>query len=741
MDTKLATNLLGILFLDVPSGNSANFGNIGINIPSLTKLQSGPTGFGTSYSFRLNIKTDSILDNTQAVIYDESTSAQLMAEDFIEVFNNLNIAVETLGKQASTVNYISNQYNVIIDNEAQLTNDIRTLEEKFNDVNSDITGPAGNIPMYSGEGLDGDPLIESSIYMTSSRQIGFFNNNPTWPIQMDASLKTKDIYLEKAIRDVSGNILLSYGSPLQIGANSNYKPIHFYVGGPTPVFIIDTSISVPVDLWVSRIFQNGIPIGNPSDGMWHWDLANGRYTAYAQKSDIGVGVLGYGKWYFDSSLNMMPSSAASTLNYNGALRAYNLNATSIVSGAYLQSTGGIAGGNFYMQHDTEYDSVIDVFTTGGIPFLFESSIYIQGFDPLNNDNMVMTKKYIDTKEPAYGNADYDGAVMVYNIDGTRSWHIMWGDVGLAYVDASLMIRDASITNIFLKNYSQDSSIISIKNILNAWLQADGLHLPQTAGTKLVTMGEVASNTSNQLNIQGQSAIYMDGGLTTTGGNVLVAAGDAQNRRYYGNMGTVVPGNLYLYEGQGIEGPDQLEVFPYTVINYGKIYIGRNSTTSTALLSKGSSTTPGLGWQSDTQTGLFWESAGRFGITMQGTQRFRFDSSTFLANGDVVGFYNSFSDIRLKTNIIKLENSLDKVCKMNGVQYELIKNKGVKHFGFIAQDVEEIIPEVVVEHEMIGEDEKYKTIRYTEIIPYLVESIKELKTQIDILKEELSQYKK
>lgn len=241
-DAILATNLLGVMFLDAPSGNSSQIveGYEGILLPSLEKIQSGPTGFGTSYSLRLNIKTDNMVDDTGATIVDAATSDQIMADQWQEAFQNLSSAVSILTQQNSTLNYISGQYVLLQGQQTQLMNDVTALKYQVNDIARDITGTEGTVAIFA----DGDdPLVDSSIYMNNGK-IGFFNSNPTWPVQIDASLKTKDIYIENAIRDVSGNILLGYGSPLQIGSSTGSREIVFYSGQGAPAFSIDQSSNV-----------------------------------------------------------------------------------------------------------------------------------------------------------------------------------------------------------------------------------------------------------------------------------------------------------------------------------------------------------------------------------------------------------------------------------------------------------------------------------------------------------------
>jgi len=89
-----------------------------------------------------------------------------------------------------------------------------------------------------------------------------------------------------------------------------------------------------------------------------------------------------------------------------------------------------------------------------------------------------------------------------------------------------------------------------------------------------------------------------------------------------------------------------------------------------------------------------------------------------------------SDKRLKDNITPIGPSLEKIQNVEGVTYTL-KGQDEVLSGFIAQDIKEFIPEVV------SEDNKgYLGVNYSGVIPYLVESIKELKAEIDELKSKL-----
>ena len=108
--------------------------------------------------------------------------------------------------------------------------------------------------------------------------------------------------------------------------------------------------------------------------------------------------------------------------------------------------------------------------------------------------------------------------------------------------------------------------------------------------------------------------------------------------------------------------------------------------------------------------------------------------TFFVNGTAGGIasWNSLSDIRLKKNIKTIDSSLNKVLKLRGVNYEWKESdsneKGIR-MGFIAQEAEAVIPEVV------NKEGEYLSMQYAPITALLVEAVKEQQKTIEKLQEE------
>jgi len=96
----------------------------------------------------------------------------------------------------------------------------------------------------------------------------------------------------------------------------------------------------------------------------------------------------------------------------------------------------------------------------------------------------------------------------------------------------------------------------------------------------------------------------------------------------------------------------------------------------------------------------------------------------------------YSDDKLKTKLGSIENALSKVMDLNGFYYEANKTaqelgyKVNREVGLSAQEVKKVLPEVIVTAPI---DDKYLTIQYDRVVPLLVEAIKELKHEIDMLK--------
>ena len=117
--------------------------------------------------------------------------------------------------------------------------------------------------------------------------------------------------------------------------------------------------------------------------------------------------------------------------------------------------------------------------------------------------------------------------------------------------------------------------------------------------------------------------------------------------------------------------------------------------------------------------------------------FKVDSS---GNATATGNVTAYSDIRLKSNVEPLINSLDTVCQLQGVKY-IRKSTGKTEIGFVAQDVKKVVPELVEivdgrtksSKGMSEGIEDLHVMKYQNTVALLVEAIKELKAEVEELK--------
>jgi len=108
------------------------------------------------------------------------------------------------------------------------------------------------------------------------------------------------------------------------------------------------------------------------------------------------------------------------------------------------------------------------------------------------------------------------------------------------------------------------------------------------------------------------------------------------------------------------------------------------------------------------------------------------SGNFVAQGNVT----AYSDARLKTDISTINDALGICGKLRGVSYKWIED-GSAGIGVIAQEVEEVLPELVLTNQDVNpvtqEIEEIKSVDYGKIVGVLINAINELKAEVDELK--------
>ena len=201
-------------------------------------------------------------------------------------------------------------------------------------------------------------------------------------------------------------------------------------------------------------------------------------------------------------------------------------------------------------------------------------------------------------------------------------------------------------------------------------------------------------------------------------------------------------------------PDYGRTFIYydeTIVGYGTdaywvdaapFNVGIITSLSNVSFAPGSAINPSMYFIGDPQTGFFSPALGQVTLVSAGSSILNINpsginvtgivTSTSVSTGNVVSSgivtaqdFDSLSDINYKTNVETVENALAIVSSLRGVSFDW-KESGTGSYGVIAQELQEVLPELV-------HGDNPKTVNYNGIIGVLIEAIKELKVEVEELK--------
>ena len=296
----------------------------------------------------------------------------------------------------------------------------------------------------------------------------------------------------------------------------------------------------------------------------------------------------------------------------------------------------------------------------------------------------------------------------------------------------------------------------------------------TPDSKLDVYGDIKIGTTANSNFKNRSEthwIQYNGGNTTNDTFIRVASINAASigrtisfhtnsaeRMRIDSSGNVGIGTSSLTEKLHVEGKIKLSGRNY---NYGQenhhieltedngsVYIG--NVNQSGYIANGSYLGAQIYHINTTQTGLasiflsadgsidFYSSSFTAGSTSKAASRKALlqTDGDFHVLGDVIAYSTTVSDERLKDNITTIDNALDKVCELRGVEYDwnASSRAGQHDMGVIAQEVEKVFPFIVREKEMpLVDGNTYKTVDYEKLVGVLIEAVKELKQEIESLK--------
>jgi hypothetical protein len=291
------------------------------------------------------------------------------------------------------------------------------------------------------------------------------------------------------------------------------------------------------------------------------------------------------------------------------------------------------------------------------------------------------------------------------IDVTRIETSNLNVTGIATI-ASVSIVGAALSTLTVSGIST----LAIVDINGGDIEVSNVDTVDLNVTGISTLGVTSISQLNVSGISTLGTVVISSGIITATSGIVTYFGDGSNLT-------------------GLAGAPTLQ----TVLNVGNTStIGMSISgviTATSFVGDGSGLT-GAGSTVFNDTTTNQEFFPLFTSTTTGTITASGISTSKLtynpSNGEMTAInFNSTSDINLKTNIQTVENALETVNALRGVSFDW-KETGFGSYGVIAQELEEVLPELV-------KDGEVKSVNYNGIIGVLIEAVKELKKEVEELK--------
>jgi hypothetical protein len=261
-----------------------------------------------------------------------------------------------------------------------------------------------------------------------------------------------------------------------------------------------------------------------------------------------------------------------------------------------------------------------------------------------------------------------------------------------------------------------NSIIAARNTTSGTSAGSQILVGNDSSNDLLVMRALSStytssgvNTANGALVRGGGAGGMTLAATDGSGIINFATGGTTERMRIDSSGNLLVGTTNSSIGNN-----------FTTVGTANSALNLNSSGTS-----GTYTTLGFYNQNSYQAQIYWQQS----------------NDNFYVQNNNNGVYLSAnatswtanSDERLKENLVPIENGLEKVCSLRSVIGNFKSDENKKPTPFlIAQDVQAVLPEAISSSTIKGDETEteYLGVAYTEVIPLLVASIKELNAKVE-----------
>jgi len=408
------------------------------------------------------------------------------------------------------------------------------------------------------------------------------------------------------------------------------------------------------------------------------------------------------------------------------------------AGEFTNPTGSGDGWNTYFSMDTDGRGWVFRRATGGSNF---TSAYTAGWI-LNNG---IAQFNSSSRAPIFYDSDNTG----YYLDPTSYSQLNHGNFNAAPSGRTLSLGSDDTSRVY-NDTTRPSLVINATYYphlyINATTANNDNHGAVISMTGVLTAGGyrrwgmgIANRNPNALSwgyydnqTNPHYGVGGDIGYTTTGSKMwlntaghLATVGSMRAPIFYDYDNTAYYMNYY--GGGALRGNFEFAAnSTSTSYQYASIELRESNFTA-----NGTATPPFISfhWGGVVASSIAIEASGRIAIRNNpGTGYENFIAATISATGDVIAY--SSSDERLKDNQKNIDNALEKVESLNGIEFDWNDKQDTftgHDVGVIAQEVEKVLPEIVNTR-----DTGYKAVKYEKLVPLLIEAIKELSEKVKIL---------
>ena len=323
-----------------------------------------------------------------------------------------------------------------------------------------------------------------------------------------------------------------------------------------------------------------------------------------------------------------------------------------------------------------------------------------------------------------GSQNVTGSLIVSSslkVIGTQNINGNLSVTGSVVISGSLDLSNANVDNSrYLHTQGTSGTTWNIVHNLNYLYPSITVY---DASDKVMLPAEITSIDANTTQLT--FAVAESGHALASVGGISTSTADRYLHTQTSATGSwVIDHNIgYKYVTVNVyDGADeQLIPQKITAVSVNRTQIDfATPTTGNAIITVGGPRTTSL----FVQTGSFYNTTTNIGI-----------SGSLVVTGDVDGnSFNTTSDKKLKTNLVRIENALDKIEKLNGYTFDWLEEYSedrTRQIGMVADEVYEVQPELISHRNIVlsNKEEKIKLLDYSKVTAILIEAIKELNDKV------------